>query len=113
MFAFRLERPDGTAADPPTFRTSVPNWQAPASTHCCERETARLSVAAVSSTGRTLRTETPRMPVRRRLRPGLFHEEVEVDLRRGRGCFEKRERRRPGPRFSRDKLGRASARETK
>ena len=28
MFTFRLERPDGTAADPPTFRTSVPNWDA-------------------------------------------------------------------------------------
>jgi hypothetical protein len=28
MFAFRLQHPDGTADDPPTFRTSVPNWAA-------------------------------------------------------------------------------------
>jgi hypothetical protein len=27
MFTFRLERPDGTAADPPRFETSVPNWE--------------------------------------------------------------------------------------
>jgi hypothetical protein len=27
MFTFRLELTDGTAADPPTFRTSVPNWE--------------------------------------------------------------------------------------
>ena len=27
MFTFRLERPDGTAADPPTFRAAVPNWE--------------------------------------------------------------------------------------
>ena len=27
MFAFRLEHSDGTAADPPNFRTSVPNWE--------------------------------------------------------------------------------------
>jgi hypothetical protein len=26
-FAFRLERADGTPADPPTFKTVVPNWQ--------------------------------------------------------------------------------------
>lgn len=26
MFTFRLELIDGTAADPPSFRTSVPNW---------------------------------------------------------------------------------------
>jgi hypothetical protein len=28
MFAFRLELTDGRAADPPTLRTSVPNWEA-------------------------------------------------------------------------------------
>jgi hypothetical protein len=27
-FAYRLEHQDGTPADPPTFRTAVPNWQA-------------------------------------------------------------------------------------
>jgi hypothetical protein len=27
-FTFRLEHEDGTPADPPTFRTAVPNWQA-------------------------------------------------------------------------------------
>jgi hypothetical protein len=27
-FAFKLEREDGTPADPPTFRTAVPNWSA-------------------------------------------------------------------------------------
>jgi hypothetical protein len=27
-FVFRLEREDGTPADPPTFRTAVPNWRA-------------------------------------------------------------------------------------
>jgi hypothetical protein len=26
-FAFRLEREDGTPADPPTFRAAVPNWR--------------------------------------------------------------------------------------
>jgi hypothetical protein len=26
-FTFRLEHEDGTSADPPTFRTAVPNWQ--------------------------------------------------------------------------------------
>jgi hypothetical protein len=26
-FAFKLEREDGTPADPPTFHTTVPNWQ--------------------------------------------------------------------------------------
>lgn len=26
-FAYRLEREDGTPADPPTFRTAVPNWR--------------------------------------------------------------------------------------
>jgi hypothetical protein len=26
-FTFRLEHEDGTPADPPTFRTAVPNWQ--------------------------------------------------------------------------------------
>lgn len=28
MFTFRLELIDGTAADPPSFRTAVPNWDA-------------------------------------------------------------------------------------
>jgi hypothetical protein len=27
-FLYRLEREDGTPADPPTFRTAVPNWRA-------------------------------------------------------------------------------------
>jgi len=27
-FSFRLEQPDGMAADPPTLRASVPNWRA-------------------------------------------------------------------------------------
>ena len=27
-FAYRLEHEDGTPADPPTFRTAVPNWRA-------------------------------------------------------------------------------------
>jgi hypothetical protein len=27
VFTFRLERPDGTAAEPPTFRASVPDWK--------------------------------------------------------------------------------------
>jgi hypothetical protein len=27
-FTYRLEHEDGTPADPPTFRTAVPNWQA-------------------------------------------------------------------------------------
>jgi hypothetical protein len=27
-FLFKLETPDGTAADPGTFRTAVPNWTA-------------------------------------------------------------------------------------
>ena len=27
-FAFKLEREDGTPADPPTLRTAVPNWSA-------------------------------------------------------------------------------------
>jgi len=27
MFRFRLERPDGSAAEPPRFETSVPNWE--------------------------------------------------------------------------------------
>jgi hypothetical protein len=27
-FAYRLEHEDGTLANPPTFRTAVPNWQA-------------------------------------------------------------------------------------
>jgi hypothetical protein len=26
-FLFKLETPDGTAADPPSFRTAVPNWR--------------------------------------------------------------------------------------
>jgi hypothetical protein len=26
-FTFKLERPDGSPADPPTFRAAVPNWQ--------------------------------------------------------------------------------------
>jgi hypothetical protein len=26
-FAYRLEHEDGTPADPPTFRTAVPNWR--------------------------------------------------------------------------------------
>jgi hypothetical protein len=26
-FTFRLERADGTPADPPTFDTAVPTWQ--------------------------------------------------------------------------------------
>jgi hypothetical protein len=26
-FAFRLEHADGTPADPPTLRASVPNWE--------------------------------------------------------------------------------------
>jgi hypothetical protein len=26
-FAYRLELKDGTPADPPTFRTAVPNWR--------------------------------------------------------------------------------------
>jgi hypothetical protein len=26
-FAFKLERPDGTPADPPTIRSAVPNWK--------------------------------------------------------------------------------------
>jgi hypothetical protein len=26
-FLFRLEDEDGTPADPPTFRTAVPNWR--------------------------------------------------------------------------------------
>lgn len=28
MFLFRLQRPDGTPADPPTLRAAVPNWRA-------------------------------------------------------------------------------------
>jgi hypothetical protein len=28
VFAYRLERQDGTPADPPTFKTAVPNWRA-------------------------------------------------------------------------------------
>jgi hypothetical protein len=27
-FQFKLEHADGTPADPPTFKTAVPNWQA-------------------------------------------------------------------------------------
>jgi hypothetical protein len=27
-FLFKLETRDGAAADPPTFRTAVPNWRA-------------------------------------------------------------------------------------
>jgi hypothetical protein len=27
-FTFRLEREDGTPAEPPTFHAAVPNWQA-------------------------------------------------------------------------------------
>jgi hypothetical protein len=27
-FAFRLEREDGTPADPPTLQAAVPNWSA-------------------------------------------------------------------------------------
>jgi hypothetical protein len=27
-FTFRLEHEDGTPADPPTFHTAVPTWQA-------------------------------------------------------------------------------------
>ncbi|HMI99254.1 MAG TPA: hypothetical protein VK488_05420 [Gaiellaceae bacterium] len=27
LFAFKLERADGTPADPPAFRTAVPTWQ--------------------------------------------------------------------------------------
>jgi hypothetical protein len=27
-FQFRLEQKDGTAADPPTLKAAVPNWQA-------------------------------------------------------------------------------------
>jgi hypothetical protein len=27
LFAFKLERADGTPADPPTFKTAVPTWQ--------------------------------------------------------------------------------------
>jgi hypothetical protein len=27
-FVFKLEHEDGTPADPPTFHTAVPNWQA-------------------------------------------------------------------------------------
>jgi hypothetical protein len=27
-FAFRLEREDGTSADPPTLQAAVPNWRA-------------------------------------------------------------------------------------
>ena len=26
-FLFKLETKDGAAADPPTFRTAVPNWR--------------------------------------------------------------------------------------
>jgi hypothetical protein len=26
MFTFKLERPDGTPADPPMLRAAVPNW---------------------------------------------------------------------------------------
>jgi hypothetical protein len=26
-FAFKLEREDGTPADPPTFKIAVPNWR--------------------------------------------------------------------------------------
>ena len=26
-FTFKLEHPDGTAADPPTIRSAVPNWE--------------------------------------------------------------------------------------
>jgi hypothetical protein len=26
-FAFKLEQPDGSPADPPTFKASIPNWQ--------------------------------------------------------------------------------------
>jgi hypothetical protein len=26
-FAYRLEHEDGTPADPPTFKTAVPNWR--------------------------------------------------------------------------------------
>jgi hypothetical protein len=27
VFLFKLERPDGTPADPPTLRAAVPNWR--------------------------------------------------------------------------------------
>jgi hypothetical protein len=27
-FSFRLEHEDGSPAEPPTFKTAVPNWQA-------------------------------------------------------------------------------------
>lgn len=27
-FTFKLERPDGTPAEPATFKTAVPNWKA-------------------------------------------------------------------------------------
>ena len=27
MFLFKLERPDGTPADPPTLTAAVPNWR--------------------------------------------------------------------------------------
>ena len=28
LFAYKLERADGTPADPPLFKTAVPTWQA-------------------------------------------------------------------------------------
>jgi hypothetical protein len=28
VFSFRLEDEDGVSADPPTFKTAVPNWRA-------------------------------------------------------------------------------------
>jgi hypothetical protein len=40
-FLFRLEDEDGTAADPPTFRTAVPNWR-PGDTIPLGRRTLRV-----------------------------------------------------------------------
>jgi hypothetical protein len=42
-FQFRLEREDGTPADPPTLRTAVPNWRVGDSIPLGEGRTLRVS----------------------------------------------------------------------
>jgi hypothetical protein len=41
-FTFLLQRNDGTAAEPPTFRTAVPNWRAGDTIPLGNRRTLRV-----------------------------------------------------------------------
>lgn len=54
---FKLERPDGTPADPPSFKAAVPKWRAGDTIHLGRGRTLRVVGIVVSADDGTVRPD--------------------------------------------------------